>query len=105
MFLAQSAFMDETTVSVRADPAGTVFCVHKVRAHVTQGPDAGAAVEIGACPVLIGRAAACQLPLRDPTVSAMHAELRLVPSGVLVRNLASRNGIRAGMTRLDEGVV
>jgi DNA-binding NtrC family response regulator len=79
--------------------------LHKVRAEVVRGPDRGASVEIGAGRIVIGRAPACDLVLSDPTVSALHAELALEPAGVLVRNLGSRNGIHAGGTRIQEGVV
>ena len=41
---------------------------------------------------LVGRAAACDLPVADPTVSRRHAELELMGAGVRVRDLGSTNG-------------
>nr|MCU0636220.1 FHA domain-containing protein [Gemmatimonadaceae bacterium] len=43
-------------------------------------------------PVVIGREAACDLPIADPEVSRRHAELSADPDGLRVRDLGSRNG-------------
>jgi transcriptional regulator with GAF, ATPase, and Fis domain len=40
----------------------------------------------------VGAASSCDLVLDDPAVSRRHLELETVPEGVLVRDLASRNG-------------
>jgi transcriptional regulator with GAF, ATPase, and Fis domain len=45
----------------------------------------------GVC--VIGSAPACDMVIDEPTVSRMHAELQLLPEGVGVRDLGSRNGI------------
>src|SRR5262245_33454620 len=71
----------------------------KVRVEVVQGPDRGASVELGETRLVVGRSPGCNLVLSDPTVSGMHTELSLEPTGVLVRNLASRNGVHAGGAR------
>lgn len=42
--------------------------------------------------IKIGAASSCDLVLDDPAVSRQHLELELVPEGVLVRDLGSRNG-------------
>lgn len=44
--------------------------------------------------VVIGRDAACDLVISDPTVSRRHAELRYADYGWLLVDLASRNGTR-----------
>src|SRR5690242_15238248 len=41
---------------------------------------------------VIGSGDDCNLVLRDPTVSRNHVELALVPEGIRVRDLGSRNG-------------
>src|SRR6188508_1670572 len=41
---------------------------------------------------IIGSGSRCNLVLDDPTVSRTHVELRLVPEGVEVHDLQSRNG-------------
>jgi adenylate cyclase len=40
----------------------------------------------------VGRSAACDLPVQDPTVSRRHAELEETSAGVRVRDLGSTNG-------------
>ncbi len=40
----------------------------------------------------VGRAAVCDLPIQDPTVSRRHAELELAGAGVRVRDAGSTNG-------------
>jgi adenylate cyclase len=40
----------------------------------------------------VGRSAACDLPIQDPTVSRRHAELELAGAGVRVRDAGSTNG-------------
>ncbi|NUO49212.1 MAG: sigma 54-dependent Fis family transcriptional regulator [Polyangiaceae bacterium] len=47
-------------------------------------------LKTGTC--VIGSAAPCDIIVSDSTVSRMHAELHLVPEGVAVRDLGSRNG-------------
>ena len=42
--------------------------------------------------ITVGGAATCDLNIEDPSVSRRHVELELVPEGVLVRDLKSRNG-------------
>ena len=46
----------------------------------------------GGRPFTVGRAAACDLPIQDPTVSRRHAELELSGAGVRVRDVGSTNG-------------
>lgn len=54
-----------------------------------------------ATPVLLGAGPACALRLDDPTVSRRHCELDLVPSGVRVRDLGSRNGTFVDGVRVE----
>jgi transcriptional regulator with GAF, ATPase, and Fis domain len=41
---------------------------------------------------MVGSAAPCDVVIAEPTVSREHAELHLVPEGVAIRDLGSRNG-------------
>ncbi|HJZ88108.1 MAG TPA: sigma 54-interacting transcriptional regulator [Polyangia bacterium] len=103
---SQSGVAAATTDLIADNPRTPLTLrLNKVRAEVIQGPDRGASVEVGARRVVIGRSSGCDLVLTDQTVSAMHVELALEPNGVLVRNLGSRNGVHAGSTRIEEGVV
>ena len=59
--------------------------------------------------LLVGRSIACDLPVRDPSVSRQHAELQIVSAGLEVNDLGSTNGtfsngVRITQTRLDPGM-
>jgi hypothetical protein len=54
---------------------------------------------------LIGRGAHCDIPLRDPTVSRRHAELRLEPEGWVLEDLASLNGVEVNGRRVTRAVL
>jgi DNA-binding NtrC family response regulator len=59
-------------------------------------------VVIGEAPVTIGRDEQCTLVLRDPKVSAVHAELVATPQGVRIRDLGSKNGTYIGGVRVGD---
>ncbi len=54
--------------------------------------------------LLVGRSVACDLPVRDPTVSRRHAELELADGGLYLRDLGSTNGTFLNGERLREAV-
>lgn len=54
--------------------------------------------------LLVGRSVACDLPVRDPTVSRRHAELDLGEEGLRLRDLGSTNGTFLNGERVSEGV-
>jgi DNA-binding NtrC family response regulator len=82
-------FDDATATMVRAPqkprPLGAVVRALGVRAT----PDA-LRLQAGTC--VVGSAAGSGIVIAEPTVSRQHAELTLVPEGVAVRDLGSRNG-------------
>jgi len=51
---------------------------------------------------LLGKSAACQLPLGDPTVSRRHASLDVVAGALRVTDLGSTNGTRVNGVRVTE---
>ena len=51
----------------------------------------------------IGRSPGCDLPLGDPTVSWMHAELRRTGDDWVLVDLGSLNGTRVNGWRADSG--
>ena len=51
----------------------------------------------------IGRSPDCDLPLADPTVSWVHAELRRVGDAWVLADLGSRNGTQVNGWRADSG--
>lgn len=58
---------------------------------VTHGPQSGVSLPLGQ-PILIGRAADCQLLLDDDYVSTRHARITLGPAGYQLEDLGSTNG-------------
>jgi DNA-binding NtrC family response regulator len=79
----------ETATLVRA-PGSTQPLAAVVRLISSGAPSRGFRIRSGKC--VIGSAADCDVVVADPTVSRRHVELQLVPEGVAVRDLDSRNG-------------
>ncbi|RME03856.1 MAG: FHA domain-containing protein [Planctomycetota bacterium] len=52
--------------------------------------------------ILLGRSSQCTLVFRDVDVSRTHASLEVEEDGVLIRDLASRNGVFVNEQRCDE---
>jgi transcriptional regulator with GAF, ATPase, and Fis domain len=69
---------------------------------VIEGPDAGLVVEVNRKKTYLGRSTACDVALRDPSVSGNHAELEAIEGGFLLRDLDSTNGTFIGETRVVE---
>ncbi len=75
------------------------------RVLVVEGPDAGRAVCLDQPVTLVGRSSECDLVLEDARVSARHVAFELVPDGVRVRDLGSRNGTVLGGERVESARV
>jgi two-component system, NtrC family, response regulator GlrR len=90
--------------SVRANPRPLdVRVIRRAIVRVVDGPDRGAELELGERSlVVIGSHADCDLVLTDTTVSRRHAELRLEPTGYVLRDLGSTNGTTLGGVRIRE---
>jgi DNA-binding NtrC family response regulator len=73
-------------------------------ARVIDGEDRGLAVVIEDA-VLVGTSDACELKLRDPTVSRRHASLAPGAVGVIVRDAGSKNGVWLGAVAVREADV
>jgi DNA-binding NtrC family response regulator len=58
---------------------------------------------VGRC--RIGSAAGCDIVLKAPTVSRAHVELELVPEGVVINDLGSRNGTFYMGQRIERAVL
>lgn len=68
-----------------------------VRLRVVQSPDdeaVGRLLEVGTDEVIVGRSSEAGVSLADPSVSSQHVAIRAAGSGVQVRDLGSRNGVR-----------
>jgi DNA-binding NtrC family response regulator len=72
---------------------------------VANGVDTGVAIKIDAespSRVLVGQSRACQLALRDKSVSRRHVAFDLHASGLRVTDLGSKNGTRINGVRIVE---
>src|SRR5689334_15763040 len=54
-------------------------------------------------PLVVGRGLASDIAIYDPTISRRHAELTVLPDGVLVKDLDSSNGTCINGARVTEG--
>ena len=99
--------MTEGITRVHADAAGgEVRVVRRATLRVLEGPDRGAALELGDRSVtLIGTHPDADLVLSDDTVSRRHAELTLEDAGYVLRDLGSTNGITLSGVRMREAVI
>lgn len=75
----------------RSPCLGGVAAFGPVALHVVAGPDAGHRVPLRQA-VTIGRAAGCDVVLRDPRLSRRHASARPGPEGMTLTDLGSTNG-------------
>jgi transcriptional regulator with GAF, ATPase, and Fis domain len=80
------------TVNLRGSGEGVRMTSHKMRLEVVEGPDRGRSVEIRKVVARIGTDPACDLPLRDPTVSRQHLSLHLEGGRIRVFDSGSTNG-------------
>lgn len=75
-------------------PASAARGAHRpLRLLVTAGPDAGRCVPLDTA-IRVGRSAAAELPLDDPSLSRLHLRISPEAKGVLVTDLGSTNGAR-----------
>jgi len=65
----------------------------------------GRRVLVAVDPITIGRDASADVQLHDPSVSALHCELRATKRGVVLRDLGSTNGTRVGAVSIVECVL
>jgi transcriptional regulator with GAF, ATPase, and Fis domain len=72
---------------------------------VVDGPEAGQRLRLSHGVARIGTAPSNDLRLTDPTVSRLHAELRLAKDGICVRDAGSTNGTIIDGIRIGEAVV
>ncbi len=76
-----------------------------VQVKVSEGPDVGRVHLFSEGKLLIGSDGSCGLELTDAAVSRKHVELELIPGGVRVRDLGSRNGTFYLGAKVDQVLV
>ncbi|MBI5512063.1 MAG: sigma 54-dependent Fis family transcriptional regulator [Deltaproteobacteria bacterium] len=85
------------TEAIAAPPAALAGC----RLRVVAGPDEGKELDLVDGTVTVGSSDACDFQLSDPTVSSRHLDIRVVPLGIAVSDLKSRNGTYYLATRIE----
>ncbi|MEJ7600057.1 MAG: sigma 54-interacting transcriptional regulator [Kofleriaceae bacterium] len=75
------------------------------RIQVLEGPDRGATFTSVGERAVIGTADGVDLRLTDTSVSRFHCEVEAAATGLIVRDLGSTNGTRAGSIQVIEAVI
>lgn len=102
--MSGTARIDPHTGILGTDGAQRIV-VRRVLVRVATGPDRGLERNLDGGTLTIGTSPDADLVLRDPTVSRMHAELSLLPSGVRVKDLGSTNGTFVGESKIESVVL
>jgi transcriptional regulator with GAF, ATPase, and Fis domain len=90
--MADSSGPKDISTEKLAEPHDHAPLVPGSKLVVVSGPDRGRQLELGDKPLIVGKLDSCDLPLTDGAVSRQHVELTVVPDGLRVRDLESKNG-------------
>jgi DNA-binding NtrC family response regulator len=96
---------ENTSTLVLTGSEGQELISRRWRLKVEEGPDRGLELVRDSGTVMVGTHTEADLVLKDPSVSRYHAELKLLPEGVLVNDLGSTNGTRIGSQRVERCLV
>ncbi|HVY46521.1 MAG TPA: sigma 54-interacting transcriptional regulator [Minicystis sp.] len=96
------AFDDATATLVRSAKAPRPLGA-RIRVLGASSPRSSYRLDAGSC--VVGSAAGCDIVIAEPTVSRQHAELTVVPEGIAVQDLGSRNGTYYLGTRVEKIVL
>ncbi len=91
--------------STTEDLSGGLPDAAPVDVRVGEGPDAGATHRFETGSLTIGTGDDCGLKLTDGSVSRRHAQLELIPGGVRVKDLGSKNGTFYLGAKVDTALV
>jgi len=89
-------------------PQDEIDEIGPVNLSCVAGPDVGRWVALADRTVVIGRDSSCDLALDDPELSRYHASISATPSGLLLQDLQSVNGVKVegtGLQQLEGGVL
>jgi DNA-binding NtrC family response regulator len=76
-----------------------------IELRVVAGPDAGLEVSLGLPVLRVGASPDNDVVLTDRAVSRRHAEIRMTPAGLLLRDLGSTNGTFINDVRITEAYI
>ena len=77
----------------------------KVKLKVANGSHAGTEIAVPGPEFVIGRQEGCDLRPKSETVSRRHCMISLTDSGVVVRDLKSRNGVYVNGSKIEDEVL
>jgi DNA-binding NtrC family response regulator len=97
----RSAPLDEVVLTDVLDGSGA-GALPRLRLLVVSGPDRGRELPLVRGSYLVGKDPDCALVLSDAAVSRRHLELAVLPAGLRVRDLGSRNGSSFQGARFSE---
>lgn len=96
---------DGTEIIIAASPSRLRVQFETIELRVVSGADVGLEINLGLPNVRIGSAPDNDLVLTDRAVSRRHAEIRMTPDGLLLRDLGSTNGTFINNVRITEAYV
>lgn len=102
---ASSLLGDGTEVIVAASQSQLRVQFEAIELRVVTGPDAGLEISLGLPVLRIGTAPDNDVVLTDRAISRRHAEIRMTPTGLLLRDLGSTNGIFINDVRIAEAYI
>ena len=76
-----------------------------IELRVVTGPDAGLEISLGLPILRVGTAPDNDVVLTDRAISRRHAEIRMTPAGLLLRDLGSTNGTFINDVRITEAYI
>jgi DNA-binding NtrC family response regulator len=104
--MASSTFSGDGTEIIVASPQSRLRVQFEaIELRLVAGADAGLEISLGLPNVRIGTAPDNDLVLTDRAVSRRHAEIRMTPNGLLLRDLGSTNGTFINDVRITEAYI
>lgn len=104
--MAPSTFSgDGTEVIVPSGQSRLRVQFEAIDVRVTAGTDTGLAVSLGLPTLRLGSSPDNDVVLTDRAVSRRHAEIRMTPNGLLLRDLGSTNGTFINDVRITEAYI
>ncbi|CDI02202.1 Sigma54 specific transcriptional regulator, Fis family [Candidatus Competibacter denitrificans Run_A_D11] len=103
--LSPTPVADGTEIIVAAAHLPLSVQFEAIELRVLAGPDAGQEISLGLPSVRIGTASDNDLLLTDRAISRRHAEIRMTPDGLLLRDLGSTNGTFINDVRITEAYI
>lgn len=98
-------FSDGTEVILPSSQDRLRVQFEAIELRVVAGPDAGLEISLGLPILRLGTAPDNDVVLTDRAVSRRHAEIRMTPSGLLLRDLGSTNGTFINDVRITEAYI